>query len=65
MDMLISIFIFLTIVMWLDLIVSFISISFNQMMIEELEKRNKLIKKRNEKLKSFLTKIFKITKRRN
>jgi hypothetical protein len=54
-----SIFIFLTIIMWIDLVISSISISFNQMMIEELENKNILIKKRNEKIKSFLSKIFK------
>lgn len=59
MNLLESIFLFLTIIIWLDLIISFISISFNQMMIEELEKKNILIKKRNEKIKSFLSKIFK------
>lgn len=59
MNVLESIFIFLTIIMWIDLIISSISISFNQMMIEELENKNILIKKRNEKIKSFLSKIFK------
>lgn len=59
MNLLESIFLFLTIIIWLDLIISSISISFNQMMIEELEKKNILIKKRNEKIKSFLSKIFK------
>lgn len=59
MNLLESIFIFLTIIMWIDLVISSISISFNQMMIEELEKKNILIKKRNEKIKSFLCKIFK------
>lgn len=59
MNVLESIFIFLTIIMWIDLVISSISISFNQMMIEELEKKNILIKKRNEKIKSFLCKIFK------
>mgnify|MGYP000879820545 CR=1 FL=1 len=59
MNLLESIFIFLTIIMWIDLVISSISISFNQMMIEELENKNILIKKRNEKIKSFLSKIFK------
>lgn len=59
MNLLKSIFIFLTIIMWIDLVISSISISFNQMMIEELENKNILIKKRNEKIKSFLSKIFK------
>lgn len=59
MNVLESIFIFLTIIMWIDLVISSISISFNQMMIEELENKNILIKKRNEKIKSFLSKIFK------
>ena len=59
MNLLESIFIFLTIIMWIDLVISSISISFNQMMIEELENKNILIKKRNEKIKSFLRKIFK------
>ena len=59
MNLLESIFIFLTIIMWIGLVISFISISFNQMMIEELENKNILIKKRNEKIKSFLSKIFK------
>lgn len=59
MNLLESIFIFLTIILWIDLVISSISISFNQMMIEELENKNILIKKRNEKIKSFLSKIFK------
>ncbi len=59
MNVLESIFIFLTSIMWIDLVISSISISFNQMMIEELENKNILIKKRNEKIKSFLSKIFK------
>lgn len=59
MNLLESIFIFLTIIMWIDLVISSISISFNQMMIEELESKNILIKKRNERIKSFLSKIFK------
>ncbi len=59
MNVLESIFIFLTIIMWIDLVISSISISFNQMMIEELESKNILIKKRNERIKSFLSKIFK------
>ena len=59
MNLLESIFIFLTIIMWIDLVISSISISFNQMIIEELENKNILIKKRNEKIKSFLSKIFK------
>lgn len=46
-------------ILLIDLILSFISTSFNNMMIDELKKQNKLIKKRNEKLKSFFCKIFK------
>lgn len=46
MNLLESIFIFLTIIMWIDLVISSISISFNQMMIEELENKNILIKKK-------------------
>ena len=46
-------------ILLIDLILSFISTSFNNMMIDELKKQNKLIKKRNEKLKSFFYKIFK------
>lgn len=46
-------------ILLIDLILSFISSDFNNMMIEELKKQNKLIKKRNEKLKSFFCKIFK------
>lgn len=46
-------------ILLIDLILSFISNSFNNMMIDELKKQNNSIKKRNEKLKSFFYKIFK------
>lgn len=46
-------------ILLIDLIFSFISTSFNNMMINELKKQNNSIKKRNEKLKSFFCKIFK------
>lgn len=46
-------------ILLIDLILSFISTSFNNMMIDELKKQNNSIKKRNEKLKSFFCKIFK------
>lgn len=46
-------------ILLIDLILSFISNSFNSMMIDALKKQNNLIKKRNEKLKSFFYKIFK------
>lgn len=46
-------------ILLIDLILSFISAGFNNMMIDELKKQNKLIKKRNEKLKSFFCEIFK------
>lgn len=50
---------FLKNILLLDLIISFISTDFNNMMIKELLKQNKIIKKRNEKIKSLLHKIFK------
>lgn len=50
---------FIKYILLLDLVLSFISIDFNIMMIKELEKQNKLIKKRNDKIKSFFCKIFK------
>lgn len=46
-------------ILLIDLILSFISTSFNNMMIDELKKQNKLIKKRNEKIKSFFCKKIK------
>lgn len=46
-------------ILLIDLILCFISTSFNNMMIDELKKQNNLIKKRKEKLKSFFCKIFK------
>ena len=49
---------FIKYILLLDLVLSFISIDFNIMMIKELEKQNKSIKKRNEKIKSFFCKIF-------
>lgn len=50
---------FLKNILLLDLIISFILTDFNNMMIKELLKQNKIIKKRNEKIKSLLHKIFK------
>lgn len=46
-------------ILLIDLILSFISSDFNNMMLDELKRQNKLIKKRNEKLKSFFCEIFK------
>lgn len=46
-------------ILLIDLILSFISINFNSMMIDELKKQNNSIKKRNEKLKSFFCKKLK------
>lgn len=43
----------------IDFIISFISIDFNKMMINELEKQNLIIGNRRNKLKLFFTKIFK------
>lgn len=54
-----EIFIFLTILLWIDLILSFISKSFNEMIIQELEKQNKKIDARSKHLKKLFIKYFK------
>lgn len=54
-----SIFIFLTIVMWCALILSFISKTLNMLIIESLEKQNKLIHTRRKKIKKLFKKLLK------
>lgn len=46
-------------ILLISLILSYISKDFNDLMIKELMKQNKLIKKRNEKIKSFFCKKIK------
>ena len=53
------VFIFFTALMWLDFIISFLSKSFNNFMIEELKNQNKKIDTRREYLKKLFVKIFK------
>ncbi len=53
------VFIFFTALMWLDFIMSCISKTFNNFMIEELKKQNKKIDTRREYLKKLFVKIFK------
>ncbi len=45
MNLLKSIFVFLTIIMWIQLIISYVSIELNKIMIQETENRIKKIKK--------------------
>ena len=52
MNLLKSIFGFLTIIMWIQLIVSYISIELNKIMIHEAENKIKKIKKIKEKIKA-------------
>lgn len=51
-----SLFMFFTIILWVDLILSFFSKSFNNMMIEELKKQNKIIENRGRAIKKLLKK---------
>lgn len=44
MNLLKSIFVFLTIIMWIQLIISYISIKLNKIMIQEAENKIKKIK---------------------
>ena len=53
------VFIFFTALMWLEFIISFLSKSFNNFMIEELKNQNKKIDTRREYLKKLFVKIFK------
>ncbi len=53
-----DLFIFLTIILWLDLILSFFSKSFNEMMIKELEEQNKKIENRKKVIRKLLRKFF-------
>ena len=45
MNLLKSIFVFLTIIMWIQLIISYVTIELNKIMIQETENRIKKIKK--------------------
>jgi hypothetical protein len=58
MNLLKSIFGFLTIIMWIQLIVSYISIELNKIMIHEAENKIKKIKKIKEKIKLFISKVI-------
>jgi len=49
MNLLKSIFAFLTIIMWIQIIISYVSIELNKIMIQEAENRIKKIKKIKEK----------------
>lgn len=51
-------FMFFTIILWVDLILSFFSKSFNNMMIEELKKQNKIIENRGRTIKKLLRKFI-------
>lgn len=54
-ELIASIILFLTILMWIDLILSFISKSFNEDMIKGLQEQNEMIDRRRNNLK----KLFK------
>lgn len=58
MNLLKSIFVFLTIIMWIQLIISYISIKLNKIMIQEAENKIKKIKKIKEKIKLFISKVI-------
>ena len=51
-------FMFFTTILWIDLILCFFSKSFNEMMIKELEERNKKIENRKKVIKKLLRKFF-------
>ena len=57
-ELYVSIILFFTILMWLDLILSFFSKTFNEIIIKELEKQNKLIDDRRKIIKKLLRKLF-------
>ena len=54
-----SLFIVFTMLMWLDLILTFVSIEFNKSIIESLEEKNKSINKRRNFIKKLFKKLFK------
>lgn len=58
MNLLKSIFVFLTIIMWIQLIISYISIKLNKIMIQEAENKIKKIKIIKEKIKLFISKVI-------
>lgn len=58
MNLLKSIFVFLTIIMWIQLIISYISIKLNKVMIQEDENKIKKIKIIKEKIKLFISKVI-------
>lgn len=58
MNIIIAFIVFITDLMWIDLILCFISKTFNNEIISELEKQNKRIDKRNQ----FIKKVFKLSK---
>ena len=51
-------FMFFTTILWIDLILSFFSKSFNKMMIKELKELNKKIDNRRQVIKKLLRKLF-------
>lgn len=53
------IFIFLTLVMWGSLILSFLSKTFNNSMIDSLKEQNRLIENRRKAIKNLLKKLLK------
>lgn len=54
-----SIFVVLTIMMWVDVILSFISKSFNNSLIESLKEQNKFIDDSRNEIKKLFRKISK------
>lgn len=58
-ELIASIILVLTILMWIDLILSFISKSFNEDIIKTLQEQNEMIDKRRNNLKKLLRKLFK------
>lgn len=59
MNLLKDLIIFFSILMWLDLILSFISKSFNSFMIENLKEQNVLIDKYRNAIKKLFSKLTK------
>lgn len=58
-EIIMSFIIFISTLMWIDLVLSFISKEFNELMIHTLQKQNELIEKRKKRIKFLFNKVFK------
>ena len=58
-EIIMSLIIFISILMWIDLVLSFISKEFNELMIHTLQKQNELIEKTKKRIKFLFNKVFK------